>query len=105
MMTMEQETLYTSLKQWIPTVPCKDARVFIKDNVSVLNSVGKETFFELCEMYCAETSETNDWLVLKETLDDCENYECDIEKAPEKLVFVWFKFVQKSVEQECAVGV
>lgn len=94
----EWDTLYVSLKQWIPTVSLDYASEFISKHVAVLDNEGRETFFIMSEIYCKETDTKNDWFVLSETVDDVEVYKCHICKVPEKLMFIWFKFIQKSVE-------
>lgn len=94
----EFDTLYCSLKQWIPTVTREFANCFIAKNVDVLSEEGRGTFFSIIDLYCKDFGKNNDWFVFTEAFDDGDVYRCDARDLPDKLAFILFKFVQKSVE-------
>jgi hypothetical protein len=99
----EFETLYTSLKQWNPTISRDDANNYIAKNVSILSEEGRETFFKMVELYCKDFGVENTWLIYLETLEDGYVYRCDPEMLPDQLAFILFKFVQKTVEMHLSV--
>jgi hypothetical protein len=92
------QILYTSLKQWNPKISVREAQKFLAEKVHILNEDGREIFFNIIDCYCKEFSVKNDWFVEKEQKEDCIVYDCDAETLPDKLVFILFKFVQKSFE-------
>jgi hypothetical protein len=92
------QTLYVSLKQWIPTISLEDARTFIAEKVHILTEDGREIFFNIVDLYCKEHNSKNDWFVESEQKEDCIVYVCNAETLPEQLSFILFKFVQKSFE-------
>jgi|GEM_PF-6806453 len=98
-MEQEYEMLYESLKRLKPSVSLEEARQCLAENVAILKETCTATFFAIVSLYCKETGENvDDWFTCVANDGDYEILGCEGNNLPEKLVFILYKFVQKSVE-------
>jgi hypothetical protein len=96
---MDYETLYASLDRSKPTVSLEEAREYLVQHVSILTRQCRETFFAIVTLFCKETGLCADeWFVYETKDEKDEVLTCESKNLPDKLVFMLYKFVQKSVE-------